>query len=90
MKNLNNDLKIIRSFPNLIEDKLVRIDISQIKNSIISTINTNITKIGRASEQVLQRLLSIGQTETQKAQKLNEIKPYSTIAEYIHFAKALS
>lgn len=50
MKNLNNDLKIIRSFPNLIEDKVVRIDISQIKNSIISTITSNITKIGKASE----------------------------------------
>lgn len=71
MKNLHNDLKIIRSFPNMIEDKLVRIDISHIKNTIISTINSNITKIGRASEEVLQRLLSIGHAETQKAQKLN-------------------
>lgn len=90
MKYLEQDLKIIRSFPNIIEDTVVRIDISNIKQLIISTIKLNMNKIGKASEEVLQRLLSIGHTETQKAKKLNEITPYSTIAEYIEFAKALS
>lgn len=90
MKNLKSDLQIIQSFPNVIEDKILRLDITVLKSKIISAINTNITKIVKASEDILQHLLTIGLAETQKAQKLNEITPYSTIAEYIAFAKALS
>lgn len=71
IKYLEQDLIIIRSFPNIIEDTVVRIDISNIKYLIISTIKLNMNKIGKASEEVLQRLLSIGHTETQKAKKLN-------------------
>jgi hypothetical protein len=50
MRNLESDLKIIREFPNVIEDKVVRIDISSIKQKIISTITINIKQIGKASE----------------------------------------
>ena len=36
------------------------------------------------------RLLDIGYEETVKAQKLNEISPYSTIAEYVNFVTLLN
>ena len=55
-------MKIIRGFDNVIENTLVRVDISEIKEKIIAAINLNMSKIGRASEEVLQGLLSIGQT----------------------------
>ena len=62
MKHLKDDLQIIKGFPDVIVDRVVRINISEVKHKIINTINGNMVKILKASEEVLQRLLTIGQT----------------------------
>ena len=90
MKHLQQDLIIIRNIPDVIVDRIVRINVSDVKSKIISTIKSNISKIIKASEDVLQRLLSIGQIETDRAKRLNDIVAYTTIGEYVKFAKALS
>lgn len=67
MECLKSDLSIIQNFPNLITDQIVVIDITEIKAKIISTIEWSMNKILKTSEEVLQKILTLGQVEAQKA-----------------------
>ena len=89
MNYLKEDLLLISSFPNIIVDKHVRINIQNIKEKIIKAIDSHKSKILKTSEDVLVKLLESGYEETVKAKKLNEITPYNTIAEYANFVKLL-
>ena len=57
MRYLQQDLVIIQNIPDVITDRIVRVNVGEIKGRIISTITANMAKIIRASEEVLQKLL---------------------------------
>ena len=80
MRYLKQDLSLIRTFPNIIELQMVRIDISQIKDKIETTIESFIKKILKSSEDYVLQTLDFGHQQTVKARQLSQITPYNNLA----------
>jgi hypothetical protein len=90
MSYLKQDLELIKSIPSIIEIQFIRLDVTEIKAKIELTILAFIKKILKTCEETLGKMLEYGYEQTIKAKKLNELTPYTNLAEYIDFINFLN
>lgn len=60
MKYLQDDLDLIKSFPNIVEIQMIRLDISQVKDKIESTIVGFMKKLLKVCEEYVAQTLEFG------------------------------
>lgn len=60
MAFLQSDLALIRSIPNIIEIQFIRLDVTQIKEKIETTILSFMKKILKTCEETLGKMLEYG------------------------------
>lgn len=60
MKYLQDDLELIKSFPDIIELQLIRLDISQVKEKIENTIVGFMKKLLKICEEYVAQTLEYG------------------------------